>query len=138
MPGAVIDAASNLWCVSLRNGGGRWARPRFRLGQRRLGAATGLDDLVEDQLAAFDLVQAVVGQRRVSVLVDVVRAEHRLAALRAEELVDDRLARDLAATGIGRTLDRVEDDRHRLVAIDGVRSRRLVTRLLHVLVEELL
>src|SRR5215213_488838 len=60
-------------------GAGNFARPRvpFRSAVGS-GAAAGLDDLLEDALAVLDLVQTVIGERGVSVLVDVVGAEHRL------------------------------------------------------------
>src|SRR4051812_2633381 len=74
-----------------------------------------LDDLVEDELAALDSGSAVVRQRGVAVLVDVVLAEHRVAPLRLEERVDDGLA---VVALVARALDRVEDDAHRLVAVD--------------------
>src|SRR5262245_17373562 len=57
----------------------------------RLGLAPvdlGLDDLVEHQLATLDLVSAVVGEGRVAVGVDRVLAQHRVAVLDVEELLD--------------------------------------------------
>src|SRR4051812_271123 len=77
----------------------------------------GLDHLVEDELAALDSVAAVVRQRGVAVLVDVVGAEHGLPALDLEELVDHGLAVVALGTGV---LDRQERDAHGLVAVDGV------------------
>src|SRR3954452_19006615 len=77
----------------------------------------GLDHLVEDELAAFDPVSAVVGQRRVAVLVDRVRAEHGLTVLDLVERVDDGLAVASLVTGV---LDRLQGDAHRLVAVDRV------------------
>src|SRR5215217_3236969 len=85
--------------------------------RRRAGPLAGrrLDHLVEHQLSALGLVSAVVAQRGVAVGVDRVRPQRALAILRREERVDDCGA-IVAALG-----DCVADDRHRLVAIDGVR-----------------
>src|SRR3954454_19898259 len=66
-------------------------------------AGLRLDGLVERQVAVLDRVDAVVGQRRVAVLVDRVRAEHRLAVLGGEEGLDDVAL----VTGLG-TVDRVQ------------------------------
>src|SRR5437764_1188706 len=90
-----------------------------------------LDHLVEHQLAADDLVQTVVGQRGVAVRVDRVRSEHRRAVLRRQQLLVRALTRHLAAVGVGIALDRAEDQRHRLVAVDGIwiGLARLVRRL---------
>src|SRR3954465_7032839 len=74
-------------------------------------AALRLDHLVERQLAARDLVEAVVGQAGVAVLVDRVGAENALAILRREDRVHDGLPRQTAArTG---PLDGVQHQRHR-------------------------
>src|ERR1700754_4310106 len=81
-------------------------------------ARVGLDDLVERQLAVLDLVQTVIGERGVAVLVDVVRAEHRLTALGRVHLVDDGLALVALVAGL---LYGVQDELHRLVPVDGVR-----------------
>src|SRR5215218_1208797 len=101
---------------------------------RRAGALVGrrLDHLVEHQLPALGLVSAVVAQRGVAVLVDVVRPQRALAALGGEERVDHGGA-VVAALG-----DAVADDAHRLVAVDGVRvdiALRLAVLGLVVLVE---
>src|SRR3954451_23511767 len=85
-----------------------------------------LDHLVERQRAALDLVHAVVGDRRVAGAVDAVGAEDALAVLRVEDLLEHLVTVvPLAA----RLLDRVEDERHRLVAVDGVRIRVRVARI---------
>src|SRR4051794_36036880 len=52
-------------------------------------AGLRLDRLIEGQLAVLDSVDAVVRQRRVAVLVDRVRAEHRLTVLGREQGLDD-------------------------------------------------
>src|SRR3954462_12017250 len=96
--------------------------------------ALGLDDLVEDELAALDAVPAVVRQGGVAVLVDRVLAQDRLTVLDLEEGVDDRLAVVALVTGV---LDRLQRDAHRLVPVDRVRlGIRAVLRL--VLLEEVL
>src|SRR4051812_14334399 len=95
-----------------------------------------LDDLVERQLAAIDLLYAVVGQAGVAVLVDRVGAEDAVPVLRLEYLVHDSLPGEIAL--LARTLDRVEHQRHRLVAVDGVRVRRGHVVLGAVVLEELL
>src|SRR3954451_6551756 len=137
---AVMEAASKS-CCGASDGAGAGGVPApgsVQVGVGLLAAAAGLDHLLEDGLAVRDLVQTVIGERGVSVLVDVVGAKHRLPALGGVELVDDALAGDLAPVGVRVALDRVEDDRHGLVPVDRVRRRSLVARLLHVIVEELL
>src|SRR3954447_3660056 len=52
-------------------------------------AGLSLDGLVEGQLAILDGVDAVVGERRIAVFVDRVRAEHGLTVLGGEEGLDD-------------------------------------------------
>src|ERR1044072_4824947 len=76
--------------------------PGRRSVRRRSAGRLGLDRRVELQRAIGDRVHAVVGQRRVAVLVDRVRTEHGGAILRVEQRLDDVL---LAAGA--RTLDRV-------------------------------
>ena len=78
--------------------------------------------LSKRELSAFDSVSAVVGQRGVAVLVDVVRAEHRLPALDLEELVHHGLAVVALVAGV---LDRLERDAHGLIAVDRVGLRVL-------------
>src|SRR5215211_6165611 len=113
--------------------------PRFLI-PRRFSAlagrsASGLDRLAEHEFAVLDVVDAVVGERRVAVLVDVVGSERRLAALRLEQRVDERL---LVGAVLGQLLAGVEDQAHRLVAVDGVRVNVLDPVLRLVLLEELL
>src|SRR5436305_5722793 len=79
-----------------------------------LALRLGLDDLVEHQLAALDLVSAVIGERGVAVLVDRVLAEDRVAVLDLEELIDDGLA---VVALVTRVLDREQSHLHRLVAV---------------------
>src|SRR3954470_14254922 len=96
-------------------------------------AGLRLDRLVELQLAVVDAVGAVIGERRVAVLVDRVVAEHALAVLGREEgLLDIGLL-----PGLG-TLDGVEGQLHRLIAVERVRIRVLHAVLLGERLEELL
>src|SRR3954452_17299131 len=97
-------------------------------------ALLGLDDLVEDELAALDLVSAVVRQRRVAVLVDRVLAQDRLAVLDLEERVDHGLAVVALVAGV---LDRLQHDAHGLVPVDRVRLG-ILAELGLVLLEEVL
>src|SRR6185437_4770695 len=70
-------------------------------------AGLGLDDLLELHLSTLECEDAVVGQRRVAVLVDRVRPEHALAVLGVEQ----RLQHVLLLAGL-RTLDRVDREAH--------------------------
>src|SRR4051794_30973276 len=118
----------------------RTDRPRGGAGPaERTGcvlAVLCLDDLVERQLAGVDLVDPVVGQAGVAVLVDRVGAENAIPVLRLENRVHDSLPGEIAL--VARTLDRVEHQGHRLVAVDGVRVRRGHVVLGAVVLEELL
>src|SRR3954466_2363015 len=103
------------------------------LGQERLG----VDRAGERQLAADDLVDPVLRDRRVALGIDAVGAEHALAVLRLEERVDDVGTGDVLRPVRARLLDRVEQQLRRLVAVDGVRIGRATAVLLLVLLEEL-
>src|SRR5215212_10267580 len=83
--------------------------PAFRI---EGSAALGLDRLHELQLSGLDRVETVVGQRGVTVLVDVVRPQDAVAALRVlEKLLPDGLTVvGLVASG----LKRVQGELHRL------------------------
>src|SRR3954469_12758841 len=127
-------AASMVWIASQNGrapGGDFSPLPAPRTSGSVL-AAPCLDRLVELQLATVDRVDAVVGERRVAVLVDRVGAEHTLAVLRLEE----RLEHVLLLAGLG-TLDGVQGEAHRLIAVDGVRVGVLVAVLLLEVREEL-
>src|SRR4051794_27228893 len=84
------------------SGGGLWPRGLVGL---------SLDRLVELQLAVFDAICAVIGERRVAVLVDRVGAEHALAVLGLKEGLLDAF---LGAVG---ALDRVQREAHGLIAV---------------------
>src|SRR5215213_4599756 len=111
---AGMDADSMGGCRRPALAAGGTSLPAAETPCRLLGGLR-LDHLVEHQLAALGLVSAVVAQRGVAVLVDVVGPQRALAALRGEERVDHGLP-IVAALG-----DRVAHDRHRLVAVYGVR-----------------
>src|SRR5215210_8307952 len=98
-------------------------------------AALCLDRLHELQLAVLDVVKTVGGQRGVAVLVDVVRTENAVTALRVlEQLRPDGLTVvGLVASG----LERVEGQLHGLVAVDGVRVRLVHAVLRLEVLEEL-
>src|SRR3954452_24180201 len=98
--------------LSISNAPGRFLRQAMVLALR-----LGLDHLVEYELAALDAIRAVVGERRVAVLVDRVLAEDRVAVLDLEERVDHCLA---VVALVARVLDREQSDLHRLVAVDRV------------------
>src|SRR4051794_16309640 len=100
---ALGQQRSRLLPLSLKSVSGRGraeARPPIPLANvtdlatsRERSAALRLDCLHELELTALDVVQAVVSQRRVAVLVDVVLAENAVATLRViEELLAHRLA----------------------------------------------
>src|SRR4051812_3664075 len=74
-----------------RTGGGPIGPPPVYRISATSGSALGLHRLVELQLTGVDGVDAVVGDRRVAVFVDVVGAEHRLTTLRGEQPVDHLL-----------------------------------------------
>src|SRR5215210_3440061 len=101
--------------------------------------ATGrlsLDDLGEGRLAVLDHVQAVIGERRVAVLVERVLTKHALTVLGlVYELLGHRSPVIRLVPG---GLQGVESELHRLVAVDGVGVRVLVVVLLVEVREELL
>src|SRR5215208_4419294 len=122
----VALAASTRWAGAYERTGTDSLEPvPVRLVRRcLLGGLLTLDHLRERRLSVLDGVEAVVGQRRVSVLVDGVGAQHAVAVLG----VVDQLLRDRCAV-VGLTangLQRGQSEAHRLVAVDGVRVRRLV------------
>src|SRR3954453_8977216 len=114
-------------------GGERRPRPGITSVWATLHLAAGLDGLIEAERSVLDLVRAVVGQRRVAVLVDRVGAEHALAVLGGEQ----RLEHVGLVAGLG-ALDRVQGQVHRLVAVDRVRAGLDLAVLLFERVEELL
>src|SRR3954454_4240732 len=132
------DAASTLLPVGLAGSPGGPAPSRGPVRLRELVVLAGLclDDLVERQLAGVDLVDPVVGQAGIAVLVDRVGAENAIPVLRLENRVHDSLPGEIAL--VARTLDRVEHQGHRLVAVNGVRVRRGHVVLSAVVLEELL
>src|SRR4051812_23753604 len=76
------------------------------------------DRLVVGELAVLDEEPAELVGRDVAVLVDRVRAEDRLLALRLKDLVDDRLA---VVAFVAGALHRTHQQAHRLVPVDRVR-----------------
>src|SRR5215208_5700848 len=128
---AGTEAAS--MCCQLQSAGGPRSRAPGRSGVRSGALALCLDRLVERQLSTLDGIGAVVRERGVAVLVDRVRAEHALAVLRGEDLLED-----LRLVVRARALDGVDEQAHRLVAVDRVRIGVLLTVLGRELVEELL
>src|SRR3954454_8951652 len=135
---ATADAASTLFpvCLAGSPGGPAPSRGPVRLRELVVLAGLCLDDLVERQLAVIDLVDAVIGQAGIAVLVDRVGAENAVPVLRLEDGVHDSLPGEIAL--VTRTLDRVEHQGHRLVAVDGIRVRRGHVVLGAVVLEELL
>src|SRR5215216_2182341 len=117
----VTDAASKppRMAILYRLGGGpEQVRPHYRL-SLLLARRLGLDDLLERRLTVLDGVQAVVGERSVAVLVDGVHAQGRLAVL---DVLEQLLADRLPVVGlVANRLEGVQRQRHRLVAVDGVR-----------------
>src|SRR4051794_6205267 len=93
------------------------------------------DGLVVRQLPVLHEEAAELVGRDVAVLVDRVRAKHRLLVLGLEHLVDDRGA---VVTVCARTLHRVEHEAHGLVPVDGVRLRLTTAVLGLEVLEELL
>src|SRR5215208_4197603 len=116
---------------------GRTDRPApfYRVTATRRSAGLGLHRLLVLQLAAVDRVHAVVGERGVAVLVDVVGAEHRLTTLRGEQCVDHLLTIRAVRPEL---LAGVDDQLHGLVPVDGIWVGILLTVLGREVVEELL
>src|SRR5215213_9738606 len=116
---------------------GRTGRPApfYRVTATRRSAGLGLHRLFVLQLATLDRVDAVVGERGVAVLVDVVGAEHRLTTLRCEQRVDHLLTIGAVRPEL---LAGVEDQLHGLVPVDGIWVGILLTVLGREVVEELL
>src|SRR4051795_3909059 len=139
-PGAVTELASiyleGAW--RKQTAPGEFLRgPLITLLAERVPARILLDrdGLVVRQLPVLHEEAAELVGRDVAVLVDRVRAKHRLLVLGLEHLVDDRLA--IAAVGAG-TLHRVEHEAHGLVPVDGVRLRLTTAVLGLEVLEELL
>src|SRR4051795_11605388 len=124
-PGAVTELASiyleGAW--RKQTAPGEFLRgPLITLLAERVPARILLDrdGLVVRQLPVLHEEAAELVGRDVAVLVDRVRAKHRLLVLGLEHLVDDRLA---IVALVARTLHRVEHEAHGLVPVDGVRLR---------------
>src|SRR4051795_12119327 len=139
-PGAVTELASiyleGAW--RKQTAPGEFLRgPLITLLAERVPARILLDrdGLVVRQLPVLHEEAAELVGRDVAVLVDRVRAKHRLLVLGLEHLVDDRLA---IVALVARTLHRVEHEAHGLVPVDGVRLRLTTAVLGLEVLEELL
>src|SRR3954447_4312907 len=96
-----------------------------------LAGGLGRESPVAPPLALDHLVGAVIGERRIAVLVDRVGAEDALAILGREQRLDDV---GLLA-GLG-ALNRVDGQLHGLIAVDRVRVGVGDAVLLRVVLEE--
>src|SRR3954451_3146893 len=139
-PGAVTELASIYLEGACRKqtAPGEFLRgPLITLLAERVPARILLDrdGLVVRQLPVLHEEATELVGRDVAVLVDRVRAKHRLLVLGLEHLVDDRLA---IVALVARTLHRVEHEAHGLVPVDGVRLRLTTAVLGLEVLEELL
>src|SRR5918992_1295883 len=78
-----------------------------------------IQDAVDCELAVLDRLHGEFGERRVAILVEAPGAEYALVVFGSEDLLQDRLARDLAV--LGGPLDGVEHHVGRLVGVGGIR-----------------
>src|SRR3954468_16088481 len=123
------------WPAAYRGGSRGGFRPPPR-GNLTLLLRRCLDRLLERRVAGrADLVHAVVGEGRVAVLVERVRAQNGVGVLGVEQSLQDG---GLVVALVAEALDRVEAELHGLIAVDRVRIRMRVVVLGLVGLQELL